>query len=120
MSADRFTCPGCGFRTRRLAYFGSYLICEVCEWEDDGVQLANPTSGGGANRESLADHQRTFLSEVPLELAVFHGFTRDQSWRPLSADEVREAEERRAQLGLWNRKAIVELGEAYWAARASS
>jgi Cysteine-rich CPCC len=31
--------------------YGSYVICDVCGWEDDQVQLANPACGGGANSE---------------------------------------------------------------------
>jgi cysteine-rich CPCC protein len=54
--ADDVTCPACGFAALADGY-GSYEICEVCGWEDDGVQLANPTSGGGANQRSLADTQ---------------------------------------------------------------
>jgi hypothetical protein len=32
---------------------GEYEICEICGWEDDPVQSADPDYAGGANEESL-------------------------------------------------------------------
>ncbi|MBL9042027.1 MAG: hypothetical protein JNM83_10525 [Myxococcales bacterium] len=32
---------------------GQYEVCAVCGWEDDPVQSADPSYGGGANAESL-------------------------------------------------------------------
>jgi len=32
---------------------GSFVICPVCFWEDDDVQLEDPDFSGGANRPSL-------------------------------------------------------------------
>jgi len=32
---------------------GSYEICETCGWEDDPVQLNDPSFSGGANQMSL-------------------------------------------------------------------
>ncbi len=78
-------CPGCGFRTVSDAVYGSYNICPVCGWEDDAVQLANPCSGGGANKESLFECQgrvETFREEK------MKAFERDPDWRPLSAGEA--------------------------------
>jgi len=51
------TCPACGFQVLAEGY-GSYEICEICGWEDDSVQLANPTSGGGANKLIRNDNAR--------------------------------------------------------------
>lgn len=42
---------------------GSFVICPVCFWEDDDVQLENPDFSGGANRPSLnqaRSNYRTF------------------------------------------------------------
>jgi len=39
---------------------GSYAICSICFWEDDGVQIADPWFSGGANRPSLFDAQAAF------------------------------------------------------------
>jgi Cysteine-rich CPCC len=78
-------CPGCGFRTISEGFYGTYDICPVCGWEDDAVQLANPCSGGGANKESLADCQKrsaTWSSEQ------MRAFERDPDWRPLSEAEI--------------------------------
>lgn len=62
---------------------GTYELCPVCGWEDDGVQLANPTSGGGANRGSLVDAQASGRHrDRPCDLP------RDESWRPLSTEEI--------------------------------
>jgi hypothetical protein len=66
---------------------GSYSICNVCGWEDDHVQLANPRMGGGANRESLVEAQVAALRRFPIETQSAEGFERDRSWRPLREDE---------------------------------
>ena len=83
----RFPCPACGF----LVFDeppGSYVLCGVCDWEDDAVQLANPVSGGGANRLSLAETQQKLLQEYPLSTHEASGFVRDTHWRPLSSEET--------------------------------
>ncbi|MFK0114523.1 CPCC family cysteine-rich protein [Streptomyces sp. NPDC090994] len=54
---DRCPCPCCGHRVLD-AMPGSYEICPVCFWEDDGVQFRQPTMGGGANQVSLIKAQR--------------------------------------------------------------
>ena len=46
-----FPCPCCGSRV--IDASGTYEVCEVCGWEDDPVQLADPDYSGGANAESL-------------------------------------------------------------------
>ncbi|WP_411073114.1 CPCC family cysteine-rich protein [Streptomyces sp. cmx-4-25] len=55
--SDRYPCPCCGHRVLD-AMPGSYEICPVCFWEDDGVQFRWPTMGGGANKVSLIEAQR--------------------------------------------------------------
>ena len=78
-------CPACGFLTISEDFYGSFEICPVCGWEDDNVQLANPCSGGGANKESLADCQKrvgTWSAEQ------MRRFERDSHWRPLSEEEI--------------------------------
>jgi hypothetical protein len=44
-------CPCCGSKV--ISEVGAYEICEVCGWEDDPVQSADPDYKGGANKESL-------------------------------------------------------------------
>ena len=78
-------CPGCGFRTIGEDFYGSYTICPVCGWEDDAVQLANPCSGGGANKESLVECQKRVATSSKEQS---DGFERDPDWRPLSEEEV--------------------------------
>lgn len=52
-SADNqlLPCPCCGSLT--VGEPGSYEVCDVCGWEDDPVQFADPGYVGGANSESL-------------------------------------------------------------------
>jgi hypothetical protein len=79
------TCPGCGFRTLPEQTYGSFDICD-CGWEDDDVQLANPCSGGGANKDSLHDHQKKVIECFSIEKMA--AFERDPEWRPLNKQEV--------------------------------
>lgn len=37
------------------------MICPICYWEDDLLQLRWPLYAGGANRVTLADAQRNYL-----------------------------------------------------------
>ena len=51
-------CPCCGALT--LAEKGAYEICEVCNWEDDPFQAANPDRAGGANVMSLNEARKAW------------------------------------------------------------
>jgi hypothetical protein len=117
-NADELPCPACGFLTVEAAY-GSYVICPICDWEDDQVQLANPACGGGANSESLIEAQSAALARHPLGVDLADGVRRDPRWRPLSQSEkdtaLRERDER-----LWKNKGIVDLAECYWVKRWST
>lgn len=57
----RFPCPCCGNLTLEEAPPGTYLICELCHWEDDPVQFDDPDYRGGANHESLNEARRRWL-----------------------------------------------------------
>nr|WP_281362431.1 CPCC family cysteine-rich protein [Pararobbsia alpina] len=46
-----YPCPCCN--SLMLFELGNYEICEVCGWEDDPVQSADPAFAGGANANSL-------------------------------------------------------------------
>jgi Cysteine-rich CPCC len=46
-------CPCCEFLTLSEEPPGTYEICPVCYWEDDGVQYDDPDYEGGANHTSL-------------------------------------------------------------------
>jgi hypothetical protein len=48
-------CPVCGeseFEKR-----SDYDVCEVCGWENDGLQMSKPDYGGGANGLSLNQYK---------------------------------------------------------------
>jgi hypothetical protein len=86
----RFPCPCCG----HLVFDGppgSYQICPICWWEDDALQLEFATTlGGGANRPTLLEAQRSFLEIGACEAsALGHVRTvspadrRDPTWRPI-------------------------------------
>jgi hypothetical protein len=106
-------CPACGFETVQDIAYGSYTICEVCGWEDDSVQLANPCSGGGANGRSLAEAQAKVLEKYPLDMDLAKGASRSRAWRPLNVTEI-AAYERQRQEKHWSNMAIIEYDEAYW------
>ncbi|RTQ51386.1 hydrolase [Hymenobacter gummosus] len=56
MKANRhgnYPCPCCSYYTFDAPPDNSFDICPVCYWEDDGVQLREPTYAGGANKLSL-------------------------------------------------------------------
>jgi hypothetical protein len=55
-----YACPCCGFLTLSEKPPGTFEICPVCNWEDDGVQAADPTFEGGANKISLTEANRNF------------------------------------------------------------
>jgi oligopeptide/dipeptide ABC transporter ATP-binding protein len=48
---DLLPCPCCDSRV--LTRPGGYEICDVCGWEDDPVQSADPDHAAGANKQSL-------------------------------------------------------------------
>lgn len=69
---------------------GSYEICPVCFWEDDGVQFRWPTMDGGANRVSLVEAQQNYREFGACDEHGRH-FARpaatdeplDPAWRPI-------------------------------------
>jgi hypothetical protein len=56
----KFACHCCGFLTLTEEPLGSYEICPVCFWEDDYVQLMEPTVGGGPNHVSLEEARQNY------------------------------------------------------------
>lgn len=85
-----FPCPCCGYLVFG-APPGSYELCPICFWEDDGVQLSHPLMDGGANKASLHEAQQAFAAlgaceersvsfvRPPNELD-----RRDPDWRPFN------------------------------------
>jgi len=95
MPKDRFTCPCCGHMTLSNRP-GSYEICSVCFWEDDGVQLLDPAYRGGANKPSLmecqANYQRFGASAECFTNQVrppIDGESLDPNWRLAEDSDLR-------------------------------
>ncbi len=106
-------CPACGFLVITADHYGTYDICDVCGWEDDGVQLANPACEGGANGQSLIEAQAVALQEHPLDEREVDETKRSDTWRPLNVKEIAKAESERKDTH-WKNKAILETSDAYW------
>jgi len=85
-----YPCPSCGFEVFSEPP-GSYEICPLCGWEDDHVQLKHPAMGGGANKLSLAEHQRIALATHPASEQLAQGYRRASHWRPLLPTECQSA-----------------------------
>ncbi|MBM7773319.1 hypothetical protein JOD54_003523 [Actinokineospora baliensis] len=107
-------CPCCGYRTFDQPP-GSHLICEVCSWEDDAVQLRKPCSTAGANRVSLVEGQVNYqavgVCDVGLAAQVRSGLpeeSRDPGWR--SIDLAVDSFEGQDQWGEWP----TDLTTLYW------
>lgn len=47
------TCPVCG-----KSEVEEWDICEICFWQSDPIQNADPDYAGGANDESLNEYRR--------------------------------------------------------------
>lgn len=93
--------------------YGSYAICVLCDWEDDGVQLANPTSEGGANKRSLAQARQVSLERYPPHVELAAGQRRSKKWRPLSSEEIESANAKK-HVKHWHTSAVLTESEAYW------
>jgi hypothetical protein len=86
----KFACPCCGYKTFAEQPNGSYDICPVCFWEDDLIQLNDPTYKGGANRVSLKQGQKNFIEFGACEREMIKNVRqpkkdeqRDKNWKPM-------------------------------------
>ncbi|WP_370236122.1 CPCC family cysteine-rich protein [Brevundimonas sp.] len=95
--AGLLACPCCGWKVFSEPC-GSYDICPICFWEDDPVQLADPTLAGGANDHSLIKAQETFIQHGVSEIRFLRNVrspcatdARDPLWRAFDPirDQVR-------------------------------
>ncbi len=57
---SRYACPCCGYLSLDEEPPGTFLMCEVCWWEDDPVQFDDPNYSGGANAVSLRQARENF------------------------------------------------------------
>jgi cysteine desulfurase family protein (TIGR01976 family) len=95
-----YTCPCCGYKTLPTPASGTYILCEVCWWEDDGVQLENIEYQGGANTPSLRQAQRNFArygaSDVGLRRHVADpsNYEKDPDFAPFPPFDVPAIRER--------------------------
>jgi hypothetical protein len=71
---QRFPCPCCCFVGLDEEPPGTFEICVLCGWEDDPVQLDEPTVAGGANRLSLVEWRRQFEERIAGESPLRHHF----------------------------------------------
>src|SRR5579871_5254763 len=88
MTESLHPCPCCGYLVFR-GLPGSFEVCPVCWWEDDGQQLADPTYPGGANGPSLQIAQSNFEEIGACEdqfvrkvRSPLPSDQRDLKWRP--------------------------------------
>lgn len=56
----KYKCPCCENYTFNTPAGGTFYICEVCYWEDDGYQLTHPDKLG-ANSVCLNDAKKNYL-----------------------------------------------------------
>ena len=87
---EKIPCPCCGYKTFYEEPNGTYIICPVCFWEDDPVQLEDPDYEGGANYVSLRQGQRNFIEFGTCEKRFIEHVRksakdeqRDSDWKPL-------------------------------------
>jgi Cysteine-rich CPCC len=79
---ELYPCPCCGYKTFNSKPPGTYLICPICFWEDDGET--------GSNQVYLRQGQRNFINFGACEqewLSYVRSPTendiRDSNWQPL-------------------------------------
>jgi hypothetical protein len=89
--ACEYACPGCGFFVYSEPPGGSFVICRICGWEDDDVQLDDPFYQGGANGISLANHRELIIQRFPVSIQEHAGYKRDPAWHPFPAQRLSES-----------------------------
>jgi hypothetical protein len=106
--ASRATCPCCGYPT--IAERGSFEICSLCAWEDDGqddpahrpagVAPVDPeVVAGGPNHDySLAEARRNFADNLTAYRPADIDFERERLATPVKREIVKAYE--RAVSGL--------------------
>lgn len=52
-SSNKYKCPCCSYFTLDHKPNNTFELCPGCFWEDDAVQLHDPSYEGGANTMSL-------------------------------------------------------------------
>ncbi|MFS0762361.1 CPCC family cysteine-rich protein [Peribacillus phoenicis] len=85
----KYTCPCCGYKTLDEEPPGTYDICEICFWEDDGYQYEHQDEDG-ANYVSFREAQKNYKkfgakSERSLQFVrkPNNSEIKDLNWKPL-------------------------------------
>lgn len=60
MAANLHPCPCCGYPTLAERPHGTFAICPICWWEDDDLQVADPSLRGGANAVCLSEARASY------------------------------------------------------------
>ena len=72
---EKYRCPCCGYKTLDEPPPNTFDICDVCFWEDSGLQFDDPDYRGGANKVSLNEARANFLKFGAVS-EIFIGRTR--------------------------------------------
>ncbi len=56
----KYQCPCCGYFTYSEKLTNTFQLCEVCFWEDDGIQFDDPLYEDGANKVCLEQARKNF------------------------------------------------------------
>ena len=59
-SKKKYKCICCGYYTFEENVIMNHDICDVCFWENDGIQNFDPNFRGGANQMSLNEARENF------------------------------------------------------------
>ena len=62
-------CPICG--QYEFEEENNFEGCDVCHWQNDGVQMDDPDYWGGANDLSLNDYKAQWLKQTVLRSSVY-------------------------------------------------
>lgn len=83
----KYTCKCCGFKTLDSEF--NFDICDICDWEDDEVQNNNPLLEIWANKNNLYQSQINLISKIPLNIKDYNWYIRDEKWKPIKIDTLR-------------------------------
>lgn len=75
----KYACPCCGYKTLDCEPPGTYDICDICFWEDDGVQYNDPDYEGA---QSLRQYQKSYLLGRVNRMPTAND-EQDENWKPL-------------------------------------
>ncbi len=65
MMSEKHTCPVCGLF--KFEYAGCLEICDICNWQDDIVQLRNPDETCCANQMSLNEAREAWAKGLSID-----------------------------------------------------